>query len=182
MTYGMRPDRYFAAICRTGHMVKASVTRPDQRMAAYVSEGRLVEAPVEAYCGDCGSEVLFACEKCRQPLLGDYRSGYGASEPEEFCRGCGSSYPWTSREARVRHLEGLLGKETQLDDFQRLEALGALHALVETEQGPVTPKQEKAAASLRKLASQAWWNVANPVLVAIVSSEVKTRLGLPPGP
>jgi hypothetical protein len=175
-----RTDRFFAAICRSGHLVDAFVVNVDELLGWKPGSGGGTLQPVDQYCGKCGAPVLLRCPNCSAPLLGQYRSYATPVKPEQFCRGCGSAYPWASREARIAHLSDQLAHDIE-DENDRLEAAEALRVLTAPSDQATLPDRKRAAEKLRQLATQAWFGVASPVLSGLLSAELRKQLGLPSG-
>jgi hypothetical protein len=67
--------------------------------------------------------VLVACPICERRIRGDHTvSGSLIDAPGErpsFCDGCGSAFPWATREERIFELENLLDAE-DIDEADRV--------------------------------------------------------------
>jgi len=133
---------------------------------------------VDSFCSKCGAPVLLKCPGCNTPLTSPARPS-GFFSTDEFCRRCGASFPWTSREASVAHLLDLLNNEP-LDAHDQLEAREALRALTAPDDEVPEASKEEAAGKLKRYASAAWLNVAAPVLRTIITEQLQRQLGLPP--
>ena len=166
---------YFGAICRSGHVVDFYVTDHARRIG--YNPTTYTSCPIDNFCADCGSAVLLYCPSCSQPLPG-FRGAFGVPEADEFCRQCGAAFPWTSRQSLAARLRDPLANE-QLDAHDRMEAQEALDTLTADDTSDAAKK--RAVGRLKQLASAAWWGVANPVLVSVLSAEVRKQTGLPPG-
>ena len=85
-------------------------------------------------CTKCGAATLTACSKCGTTLQG-YQNyprffGIGFSEPPEFCRKCGSLFPWAGKGSSDSPMkEPLIYIEYILDRFHLIaRQLGNRHA------------------------------------------------------
>lgn len=178
MMYGrpIRPD-YSAAVCRSGHIVDRCVVDPDNQIAVHPG-GRPEPMKVPAFCTKCGSPTLFRCPSCSTPLPGG--PIWGDRGPDQFCGNCGASFPWTDRDTMIAHLSDLL-KNERLNAHDQLEAQEALLVLTEPDDDSPADVKERAADKLKRYASDAWLNLAAPVLRGLLTLELQRRLGLPPG-
>lgn len=174
--YG-RGQRYLGAVCRGGHVVDNFVVDPDIRRA--YSPSFRTDHEVDAFCARCGAPVLFRCPSCDAPFAG-HRGGLGPRSPDQFCRSCGSPFPWTSRESMTARLRDLLAHEP-LDDHERLQAQEALDTLAGPDDDLDEAAKRKALDKLKRSASETWWKVAAPVLASLLSAELRRQMGLPPG-
>lgn len=106
--------RQGAAICRRGHVE-----------TYYLNPSRPARAIAEN-CPTCGARVLTACPHCDLRIRGDLHVpgviGFSPDTRPSFCDGCGSAFPWATREERIYELENLLDEEdmTTLGELPRL--------------------------------------------------------------
>jgi hypothetical protein len=105
--------------------------------------------------------------------------GYaGAWEPPDFCHSCGSPFPWAPREAIVYHIENQLEEQDSLTEGDRRILLERLRVLSPETAGD-QPKQVAALQYLKKIAPKAW-DAALPAIQALLTTEMRVKLGLPP--
>jgi hypothetical protein len=120
MAMGSQDGSYHlgSAICRRGHVetdyLRPSTSGPVRRSGAGVAQN----------CLKCGATVLTACLNCDLRIRGDYFvpgviAVSTASRPS-FCDGCGSAFPWATREERIFELENLLDRVVIQDQLRRL--------------------------------------------------------------
>lgn len=121
--------------------------------------------------------MLVACSNCSAPLLGFSKTYTDFSfTADNFCKRCGKPYLWADQEAIIHSLENTLLYGDELDDAEKREILERLMVLAATDK---TDKARVAAGErIKQLAPKAW-NVAAPVLMSILSAEIKLKLGLP---
>ena len=180
------PDRYCAAVCRNGHIIKDDLNPPNLRGQTRVTVSRVggaVGPKAAPFCGRCGSAVLQACLACDAPLLGafaygrDGRSEYEAlDQPESFCWECGEAYPWATREERVGKLYDLVDHE-DLDEATLLtvrEQIAVLSAPVDEE---TDERRGRAMERLKGLVPKTYEAVL-PVLQGLATAEMKKRFDL----
>lgn len=158
-----------AAICRRGHVEKAYI-RPGQDVGG-----------IPERCPTCGANVLVGCPHCRLRIRGDrFVPGVVAvfdySRPS-FCDGCGSAFPWATREERIYELENLLD-EQDIDDADRvvvsdnLRRLREEEALSEKEERVLWERVKGAAGSALKSEHVA------AVIEGLASAAIRHRLGI----
>lgn len=173
-------DRYCAAVCRNGHIIKDTLNPPSQRGKSRVTVGVLApEAP--PFCGRCGAPVLKTCRSCNALLLGAYALYMGSEslqQPESFCWGCGEPYPWATRQERINQLYALVDDE-DLEDEADLLAVREQIAVLSKPDDEVTEEQRvRAGKTIKELAPKAW-EIFRPVAQSVLTAEVRRRLGLP---
>jgi hypothetical protein len=80
----------------------------------------------------------------------------------------------------VYALENLLGEQTDLTEGDRRQLEEQLASLLETpSQASVVGRQQRALEAFRHLAPQVW-DRAWPIATALLTAEMKVKLGLPP--
>ncbi len=172
-------DRYCAAVCRNGHVIKDSLPRPTPPRPS--GPPSFVEG--SSGVGPSSPPVLQACLACDAPLLGafaygrDGRSEYEAlDQPESFCWECGEAYPWATREERVGKLYDLVDHE-DLDEATLLtvrEQIAVLSAPVDEE---TDERRGRAMERLKGLVPKTYEAVL-PVLQGLATAEMKKRFDL----
>lgn len=129
-------------------------------------------------CTQCGAPVITACPSCNARLLGAHPGVIAARQkPDKFCGHCGSAMPWATREDLVLELRNKLEFEPDLDNADRLELVEQIAVLSAPDKD--TKSKIRAGERVRQLAPKGW-TVAQPVLVSLLSAEIRTHLGLPP--
>jgi hypothetical protein len=158
--------RYSAAICMRSHYA-------DRMLGA---RGR---PPPPGFCKDCGAPVITECPKCTSRLLRGYEGVMSVGlEPDMFCTDCGNPFPWADRQSIVTHLENLLQFSDDLDNADQLVLIEQIAVLT----GPDEPEKRQVAAGerIKDLAPKAW-AIAMPVLQAVLTAEIRAKLGIPNG-
>jgi hypothetical protein len=99
-------------------------------------------------------------------------------DPPAFCEGCGTAFPWASREAKIMELENLLEEggveESDLDVIH--DRLNELRGVGDD------PKRERAIwTSVKDRAGAVFMNdrVQN-LVVGLANTEARRHMGLPP--
>jgi hypothetical protein len=150
-----------SAICRRGHVetdyLRPGVSGPVRRSGAGVAQN----------CPKCGATVLTACPNCDLRIRGDYFvpgviAASTASRPS-FRDGCGSAFPWATREERIFELENLLDEE-DIEEADRVVIQDQLRRLGNAE---LTEKDER----------QAWSVIGRRAGAALKSPSVARLLG-----
>jgi hypothetical protein len=101
--------------------------------------------------------------------------------PKDFCTNCATPLPWASREAVALHIENLLDGQPDLAEGDRRDLEERLTSLRETPAGnPGTEKRQIAALERLKAIAPKAWELAMPIVQAILTAEGKQKLGLPP--
>jgi hypothetical protein len=171
------PDRYFAAVCRNGHISKDFLDPPSERYKSRVIVGDIPPSKVPPFCGRCGAPVLQTCPSCESSILGahaDYVDPEPLAEAESFCWACGMAYPWATREERVGKLYDLIDHE-DLDEATLLtvqEQIAVLSAPVDER---TDEQRGRALERLKGLVPKAY-EAMLPVLQGIATAELKRRL------
>ena len=161
-------DRYSARVCMRGHYRDMMLGAPNHRVQAD-----------EKYCSKCGSPVIDACPVCSTRLLGGYIGGpMPPKAPEKFCFNCGAPYPWADRDALIMQLRNQLEFEPGLDDADRLELIEQIAVLSRPDEDE--KQRFRAGERIKQLAPKGW-DLARPILTSLMSAELRTKLGLPPG-
>jgi len=160
--------RQGAAICRRGHVE-----------TYYLNPSRPARAIAEN-CPTCGARVLTACPHCDLRIRGDLHVpgviGFSPDTRPSFCDGCGSAFPWATREERIYELENLLDEE-DIDEADRAviqEALGRLR------NANLSERDEKQAwETIKRRAGRAVTSGPVPrVIEGLVSAALRQQLGL----
>jgi hypothetical protein len=83
-------------VCLNGHQVTAYYhLHPEDR---------------KAYCSICGEETIYACRECKAEIQGGgisrvngmrYSAFFSSTSIPEFCRNCGTVFPWKERKKRL---------------------------------------------------------------------------------
>jgi hypothetical protein len=184
-----------AAVCKNGHLASTSIVNSDERLELTErARGSMAWSPgmpafgiggtaeVDRFCAKCGTLVLTTCSNpdCRAPLpIPNIPGGQRGSSP--FCTRCGEPHPWATREQRIGRLIDLLDSEESLGEAERLHVVEAIAVLGEPEdKGSSEDDRVRAGERFRSMAPKAW-RVAVPVLTALLTSELRVRLGLPAG-
>jgi len=184
-------DRFCAAVCRNGHVIKDDLPRPSPSTVAIgmmgmgIIEGSVGEPSpptwnVPRHCGQCGARVLQACRSCDAPILGAvrlYMQQVPLHRPESFCWECGQPYAWATREERIGKLYDEIDHE-DLDEATLLtvrEQIAVLSAPVDEE---TDERRGRALERLRDLVPKTYEAVL-PVLQGLATAEMKRRLELP---
>jgi hypothetical protein len=86
-------DYDVAQVCREGHVITTTAQSAPQFR--------------RAFCGDCGSPTIMACEHCQAPIRGYYHvpgfiGGTLDIELPNYCHECGKPYPWRASGATRR--------------------------------------------------------------------------------
>jgi hypothetical protein len=161
------------AVCRRGHVRDELAVDPKSQSLGY--------------CPVCGSEIIWKCDNCGEPVQGVVQEfGFPSSIPPvrdlagDFCPRCGLPLPWASRKSIYLHIENLLQSESSLSVgdrralIEQMKVLGKEPRSNETERAQVT-----ALKALRKTAPKVWEG-AQPLLRYVVTSYIKSELKLPP--
>ncbi len=167
MRYLTEPDEFrVAAICNRGH-----VANPGIRTGQMVAQR----------CEDCGAKVWVMCPDCKVPLRGLGPRGIPASyTPPDFCWYCGEAFPWASPQARLYAIQNLLDEQPELDAGDRRVLEEQLSSLLEAATDTkVSKRQERAMEALRTRLAPALWERALPIASALLTAEIKAKLGLP---
>lgn len=77
-------------VCQNGHVINNSIEDNPGRKSQF--------------CPACGERTVFKCQRCNEPIRGDYESiGFNFNFGEEdeasvpfYCHSCGKPYPWTT--------------------------------------------------------------------------------------
>jgi hypothetical protein len=144
-------------------------------------DNMMIEArskPIQQFCTRCGAPVITACPVCDGRLLGAYPNVVASYGPDQFCGSCGSPYPWANRESMIMQLRNQLEFEPGLDSADRLELIEQLAVLSGPEEDD--KKRVRAGKRVKELAPKGW-AVAGPILQTLLSAEIRSHLGLPPG-
>jgi hypothetical protein len=183
-------DRYCAAVCRNGHIIKDHLDPPPRPFTSmgppvFVEGSGGIGAPtpelprVPPRCGRCGARVLEACRSCDAPILGAvrlYMQWAPMERPDSFCWRCGEPYPWATREERVGQLYDLVDDE-DLDRADLLTVQEEIAVLSRPDDKVTDEERVRAGETIRRLAPKAW-EVFLPVAQSLLTAEVKRRLGL----
>jgi hypothetical protein len=162
-----------AAVCKRGHVINLDAGRvPDP-------------GEPSGFCETCGARIVRACRSCEAPLLGVSPSAdaYGNLDTEEwrrpdFCRDCGSPYPWVDRAGRIQHLENLLDNEN-LDEATDLAVREQLNALADPDVDDKSAQRRWN--RVRDLAPGLWeQSGARAVLTSLMTEALKREFGLGP--
>jgi len=88
-------------------------------------------------------------------------------------------YPWASQGAIANHIENILDEHTDLPEGDRRALREQLKALREpATSADIERRQLRALEALKRLAPKAW-EVAQPLITAIATTEIKRQLGIP---
>ena len=98
--------------------------------------------------------------------------------PMAFCETCGDPFPWATREQRLGKLWSIIDFEGELDPAEFLAVTEQLAMLSEPESIEDEDAQVKAGGMFQRMAPKAW-QVAQPVMVTLMSSGARKALGLP---
>jgi hypothetical protein len=176
MAMGSQDGSYHlgSAICRRGHVetdyLRPSASGPVRRSGAGVAQN----------CPKCGATVLTACLNCDLRIRGDYFVPGGiavstASRPS-FCDGCGSAFPWATREERIFELENLLDEE-DIEEADRVVIQDQLRRLTNAE---LSDRDERQAWSV--IGRRAGAALKNPsvvrVLEGLITAGLRNQLGI----
>jgi hypothetical protein len=158
-----------SAVCRRGHVETAYID--PQKADRAISEN----------CPACGASVLTACQSCRLRIRGYYYvpgvfPSLASPARPSFCDGCGSAFPWASREERIYELENLLD-EADIDEADMViiqDQLARLRA------SSLSNKDEKQAwETIKRRAGGAIKSPAvERVVEGLVSAAIRRQLGL----
>jgi hypothetical protein len=157
-------DRYMEAVCRRGHVIDYFLTA----QSAYGSS-----AP--SFCNDCGAQILIQCPECQGPIWGGERGSVPPRGPGHFCSRCGAPFPWADRQAIVYRLENLLEANSGLDAQGRLELKEKIAVLTADDS---SDKNRLAAGQFIMGIVPKAWNVAEPILRAILTAATLRELGM----
>jgi hypothetical protein len=157
-----------AAICRRGHV------------ETYFLKPMDLDKEIPENCPTCGARVLTACPGCGLRIRGDYYipgvaviSNY---ERPSFCDGCGSAFPWATREERIYELENLLDEE-DIDEADRVVIQDQLQRLRNSQ---LSEREERQVwETIKRRAGKAI--TSGPVLRVVeglVSAALRQQLGL----
>jgi hypothetical protein len=137
----------------------------------------VADGPVAARCSTCGAAVLTACPACGAQIRGSVPGVIGfAYTPRDFCHGCGTPYPWASRQARLYELENVLEENDNLSDADALTVREQLEALRdnpdedEAEQVKRWQRIKKVAPSLTDAGSK--------IFVSVTTAAIQKHMGL----
>ena len=126
--------------------------------------------------------MLVACPNCSARLMG-IPVGHIVIDwkPKDFCYKCGQPYPWATREAIAYHVENMLEEEPDLSDGDRRALREQLDTLRESPADAASEKRQVAAVRFLQKAAPKVWQVAQPIIQVLLTSEAKRQLGLPLG-
>jgi hypothetical protein len=160
---------YQAAVCRRGHVIDCMIEPRTGR-----------SEPIPERCSECGAKALIECPACSSRLQG-MRVGVVVFEwePKPFCFKCGSPMPWATREQMALHIENLLDEQPDLQPGDRRALEEQLASFSETPD-PATEKRQIAAAEKLRVVAPRVFQLAMPILQAVLTAEAKQKLGLPP--
>ncbi len=165
------------AVCTNGDVVSHRVVDAGERLESPKQtwdEALAAQEPRDAlpnFCYDCGAPVLTKCAACDRaiplpPVI--------LPDTPAFCGSCGQPFPWASPEQLISKLYSLLETEPNLAPADRRRLREEIDVLAESEDSAQTRKRKKSAAELlSKMAPEAW-NLAQPVLRALLTSEMQT--------
>lgn len=174
--YARRVGRYFASVCKRGHIISSTLEGVDS-VTGWRQSGSTLYVDEPRFCGSCSAPVIRHCEKCDTPIAGQHENVVDvAFEPAPFCGGCGAAFPWATREQRIGQLYNLIDFE-DLDEADRLQVAEALAVLSSPDEGENQEDLARAGETFRRLAPKAW-ETAQPVLSGLLSSWLRKRLGL----
>lgn len=93
----MESDFEAVRVCKNGHIKDRGI--PYER-AEFIG----VETTIDTgsnYCGSCGSEIIWYCERCESSILIEsYSRAVEKEDLPNHCRECGTDYPWADTIAR----------------------------------------------------------------------------------
>lgn len=180
------------AVCKSGHIVSNDVVdalnrletdgHGPPRVRMFSPDVLHQQSPansskVQEFCGNCGLPVLTVCEKCSAPLpTPNYLAG--EREPYAFCVQCGEPFPWATRQQQINKLKGLLDLESGLTKAERLDLIESITVLAQPEEPETLVAHIKAGERIRNLAP-GLWQLAQPILSNLLSSELQQALHLP---
>jgi hypothetical protein len=161
---------------------RASVTRTMVRICP--ATGHVIDphSSAAAFCPDHGVRLFQDCSKCGEPWpvttkqdAFDYSDETYPTDGNNFCDTCGTPAPWLTREQKMTWIRHQLQASRDIDPATRdelVEVIGRLQGMA--------PGDSKAIPGWEKIKTRApkVWEVVRPVLVSIVSGEVKKLLGL----
>lgn len=157
-----------AAICRRGH-VETSFLKPMD-----------ADKAIPENCPTCGARVLTACQHCDLRIRGDHFipgvAVISTYQRPSFCDGCGSAFPWATREERIFELENLLDEE-DIDEADQVVIQDQLRRLRNS--GLSEREEEQAWETIKRRAGKAI--TSGPVvrvLEGLVSAAIRQQLGL----
>ena len=180
------------AVCKSGHIVSNNVVDALNRLEADEPRSPQVrmfspdllykQSPanatrVQGFCGICGLQVLTVCEKCSASLLTPKYLA-GEREPDAFCVQCGEPFPWATRQQQINKLQSLLDLESGLTKSDRLDLVESIALLAQPEEPDTLDAHVKAGEKIRRLAP-GLWQLAQPILSNLLSSELQQALHLP---
>jgi hypothetical protein len=164
-----RNDSFYqgAAICRRGHVETCRIVP------------RAFEKAIPDNCATCGAPVLTGCPNCELRLRGHYyrpRVISNAYKRPSFCDGCGSAFPWATREERVYELENLLDEE-DIDEADRVVIQDQLQRV---RNAGLSERDEKQAwDTIKRRAGKAITSgPVQRVVEGLVSAALRQQLGL----
>jgi len=124
---------------------------------------------VPPHCGSCGSKVITVCEECSAAIpVPDYLNNI--DWPNPFCVGCGTPFPWATREQLIERLYSLID-EDELSPSDRLSVIEEIAILSTPEKPENVSERVRAAERFRQLAPVAW-GLRQPILRLALSDEV----------
>jgi hypothetical protein len=131
-------------------------------MARQAERERLL--PRDAYCVQCGSPTLDACEKCKAPIERGHRPAY--------CGKCSEPFPWTATAlaAAAEFADGL----ALLTPAEKQEFRGTLLDL--TTDTPRTPLAMSRFKRLGAKVGAAAWETFQKILVGVLTDSAKKAL------
>jgi hypothetical protein len=157
-----------SAVCRRGHVETAYI------------DPRNTDRAIAENCSTCGARVLTACPSCGLRIRGDYHvpGVFVAASPgtPSFCDGCGSAFPWASREERIYELENLLDEA----DIDEADLVIIQDQLARLRDSSLSDKDEKLAwETIKRRAGEAIKGPAvKRVVEGLVSAAIRHQLGL----
>lgn len=160
--------RQGAAVCRRGHVETAYID-PNPHPLGIADK-----------CSACGARILVCCPQCELRIRGDFFApgviGFASDPRPSFCDGCGSAFPWATRQERIYELENLLDEQ----DIDEADKVVIQDALAQLQTASLSERDER----------QAWTTVARRagkalgtgpiqrVLEGLVSAAIRQQLGL----
>ena len=99
--------------------------------------------------------------------------------PSSFCRKCGLPLPWATREDIVSHVENMLADDRELEEGERRLLVDQLDSLRHPPEDSDTWRRQFQALDKLKAITPKVWETVTPVLMPILTAELKRQLGLP---
>lgn len=153
--------------CMNGHLAEDDFANPPA-----------LRGQSKPFCPECGAKRIDGCLGCGRPIAMIPTGYINSYQLPDFCEGCGSWFPWTSREKRIASLYNLIDFEQDLDEGKRLEIVEQLSILTAPQSDQEDTVKKIEAGERVKVLAPKLWESGRQVLVDVVSAAAKQGLGL----